>query len=184
MAEILPWDTEPRTHKGIGPHEHDPRTLDVAARVAALVHAVRSDLSVEHIGSTSVPGLAGKNIVDLMIVAQPEDIPAIVEGLLSIGFNPQSGRDPFPPTRPMLEGTMRHDGAVFGVHCHVVPLDDPGPARDRAFRDRLREDAVLREAYVAEKRRIVEDGVTDSLDYSYIKGEFVGATLREMELRD
>ncbi len=184
MTAILPWDTEPRTHKGIGPHEHDPRTFDVAARVATLVHAVGPDLSVEHIGSTSVLGLAGKNIVDLMIVAQPEDIPAIVEALFSIGFNPQSGRDPFPPTRPMLEGIIRHDGAVFGIHCHVVPLDDPGPARDRAFRDRLCENAALREAYAAEKRRIVEDGVTDSLDYSCIKGEFVVATLREMGLQD
>ncbi len=119
-----------------------------------------------------------------MIVAEPGDIPAIVDALRSIGFNPQSDHAPFPPTRPMLEGIIHHDGAMFGLHCHIVPIDDPGPARDRAFRDRLREDTAFREAYVAEKRRIVESGVTDSLDCSKIKGEFVVATLREMGLGD
>ena len=40
-------------------HEWDPKTVDVAARVNEMVQERRPDLTVEHIGSTSVPGLPG-----------------------------------------------------------------------------------------------------------------------------
>ena len=72
---------------------------------------------------------------------------------------------------------------MFDLHCHVIPTDDPEVVWQRAFRDRLREDAALRDAYVAEKRRIVQTGVTDSLDYSNLKDEFVEGVLRDMGLR-
>jgi GrpB-like predicted nucleotidyltransferase (UPF0157 family) len=181
--EILPLEARPRTHKGLGPHEPDPRLLDVAERVVALIREQRPDLVVEHVGSTAVPGLAGKGVVDLMIAADPGGVPAITDSLFGIGFQPQTGRDPFPATRPMLEGIIDHEGAVFDLHCHVIPTDDPEVVWQRAFRDRLREDAALRDAYVAEKRRIVQTGVTDSLDYSNLKDEFVEGVLRDMGLR-
>src|SRR5438477_13176302 len=81
------------TTKPIGPyerlsaevHEWDPRTVDVAARVGELVKERRPDLAVEHIGSTSVPGLPGKGIVDLSIETTPEDIPGVVEMLYDLG---------------------------------------------------------------------------------------------------
>jgi GrpB-like predicted nucleotidyltransferase (UPF0157 family) len=181
--EILPLEARPRTHKGLGPHEQDPRLVDVADRVVALIREKRPDLVVEHVGSTSVPGLAGKGVIDLMIAADPGEIPAITDSLLGIGFQPQTGRDPFPATRPMLEGIIDHEGAVFDLHCHVIPIDDPEVVLQRAFRDRLREDTALRDAYAAEKRRIVQTGVTDSLDYSNLKDEFVERVLRDMGLR-
>jgi GrpB-like predicted nucleotidyltransferase (UPF0157 family) len=83
----------------------------------------------------------------------------------------------------MLEGIIDHEGAVFDLHCHVIPIDDPEVVLQRAFRDRLREDTALRDAYAAEKRRIVQTGVTDSLDYSNLKDEFVERVLRDMGLR-
>ena len=43
----------------------DPRTIEVAAAVTELIRERRPDLTVEHIGSTAVPGLPGKGIVDL-----------------------------------------------------------------------------------------------------------------------
>jgi GrpB-like predicted nucleotidyltransferase (UPF0157 family) len=181
--EILPLEARPRRHQGLGPHEQDPRVGDVAERVAALIREQRPDLSVEHVGSTAVPGLAGKGVVDLMIAADPGEIPPITEALLAMGFQSQTGRDPFPATRPMLEGIIDHEGTVFALHCHVIPTNDPEVVWQRAFRDRLREDAALRDAYVAEKRRIVRTGVTDSLDYSNRKDEFVEGVLRDMGFR-
>ena len=60
--------------KPIGPYERlpasvlpwDPRTVTVADAVTTLVAERRPDLAVEHIGSTAVPGLPGKGIVDLV----------------------------------------------------------------------------------------------------------------------
>jgi hypothetical protein len=37
----------------------------------------------------------------------------------------QRGREPWPPERPMLEGTFLCGGGVFLLHCHVVPTTDP-----------------------------------------------------------
>src|SRR5579859_3483879 len=49
-------------------HEHDPRSADVARKVASLIEPHLPGAVVEHFGSTSVPGCAGKGIVDLMLV--------------------------------------------------------------------------------------------------------------------
>jgi GrpB-like predicted nucleotidyltransferase (UPF0157 family) len=166
--------------RGIGPHPHDPRVFAVARRVTEVVAVAVPGAAAEHVGSSSVAGLAGKNIVDMLLPADPAEIPRITDALVAVGFQRQEGRDPFPPTRPMLEGSLREEGVVFWIHLHVIQLGDPEIDEMRALRDRLRADPALREAYVAEKRGIVEEGVRDSLEYSYRKGVFVVETLRAM----
>lgn len=152
----------------------DPRAPEVAARVAALIAGARPGTVAEHVGSTAVPGLAGKGVVDLVIEADPADIPAVTDVLLGLGFGPQTHRDPFPPTRPMVRGAIEHDGRLYGLHVHVVPSGSGEAADFREFRDRLRADPALRAAYEAEKRRLA-DGVTDDpLDeYTAAKGRFI-----------
>src|SRR5947209_4297554 len=88
----------------------DPRSEAVAGRVIEIIHLVRPDLVVEHIGSTAVPGLPGKGIVDLGTEADPAKIPAIVEAMGTLGFGPQPGPNPWPATRPMLVGALDHNG--------------------------------------------------------------------------
>ena len=46
-----------------------------------------------------------------------------------------------------------------------------------AFRACLRADPELMKAYVAQKRKIIASGITDSLEYCYAKGEFIKAVL-------
>src|SRR6476646_9638703 len=97
----------------IGPYERrpvtvqpwDPNTLAVAERVITLIVASRPELHVEHIGSTAVPGLPGKGIVDLATETDAEAIPDVVAAMAELGFGPQPGPDPWPPTRPMLVGS-------------------------------------------------------------------------------
>lgn len=150
----------------------DPRAVEVAARVAAMVADARPGTVVEHVGSTSVPGLAGKGVVDLVIEADPADVPAITGVLLDLGFGPQTAADAFPPTRPMLRGGIEHDGRVFGLHVHVVPTTSGEAARLRAFRDRLRSDPELRAAYEAHKRRILAEETADPAAYQQAKDRF------------
>src|SRR5690349_8228194 len=105
----------------IGPYERrlaavkpwDPRVVDVAARVVEIVNRARPELVIEHIGSTAVPGLPGKGIVDLGTEADPAEIPAITAALYELGFGPQPGPNPWPATRPMLVGSIQHDGEEF-----------------------------------------------------------------------
>ena len=175
----------------IGPYEqspaacndHDPRTFDVAKRIGHLIESHLPGTVVEHVGSTSVPGCAGKGIVDLMILYPPGRLTEVRDGLDALGFQRQTGRDPFPEERPMRVGSIESDGTRFRLHAHVIAVDSPEVSELRTFRDRLRDDPMLMEQYVALKRRIITEGVTDSLDYSIRKGEFIAANLRSFLIR-
>ncbi len=152
--------------------EWDPRMLEVADAVAVLIHDRRPDIVAEHIGSTAVPGLPGKGIVDLAIAATPDTVPGIAASLRELGFGPQPGPDPWPPTRPMLVGSMVRGDTTFRIHVHVQP-DRAEFVRDLAFRDALRADPELVAAYAELKTRIVKGGVTEGNRYTYEKQAWI-----------
>ena len=153
--------------------EHDPRAMAVAGQVGSLIESHLPGVVVEHVGSTSVPGCAGKGVVDLMVLYPPGRLPAVRDKLGELGFQRQTSRDPFPEERPMRIGSLDCDGTRFLLHAHVIAADAPEASELRAFRDRLRDDPRLVEAYVGRKRSILAEGVTDSLEYSILKGGFV-----------
>jgi 5-(carboxyamino)imidazole ribonucleotide synthase len=177
---IRPYERQPSAF-----HPWDPRTVDVARKVARLIGSAHPGTVAEHVGSSAVPGLAGKNVVDLAIEAGPDEIPLIVETLLSLGFGRQGGLAPFPPTRPMLTGNVVHEGTAFRIHCHVMPPARGELAELVAFRDALRADPVLRDAYAEAKQGIVAaapDGDAN-LMYTAIKGGFVQDALYRLGIR-
>ena len=188
LAPYTPPVTSPTTSsKPIGPyerlsaevHEWDPRTTDVANRVAELVRERRPDLVVEHIGSTSVSGLPGKGIVDLSIETEPAKIPGVVAMLYGLGFGPQPGPDPWPATRPMPVGSLELDGNVYRIHLHVQPTGGDY-ARDIAFRDALRNDPELRREYEDLKRGITDAGPVDGLRYTHSKTAWILQVYRKL----
>ncbi|MCJ7712056.1 MAG: 5-(carboxyamino)imidazole ribonucleotide synthase, partial [Chloroflexi bacterium] len=123
--------------------------------------------------------------VDLGIEASPDEIPLLVEALFSLGFGRQPGMAPFPPTRPMLVGTVVHGGSSYRVHCHVIP-SARGELRELvAFRDALRADDALCADYTAAKERIVAaapDGDANQL-YTVRKSHFVQDALYRLGIR-
>jgi GrpB-like predicted nucleotidyltransferase (UPF0157 family) len=152
------------------------RAPQVAARVVALIAERLPDTAVEHVGSSSVPGCAGKGNLDLVIPYRDEThLGVINDALFALGFGRQRNRDPFPETRPMRIGTFDHEGETFLLHVRVVPESGPETAELRDFRDRLRADPGLVAEYVAAKRAILEAGVCDGDDYAVKKGKFIAA---------
>ena len=177
----------PPVQPPIGPYERrvatvepwDPRALEVVGAVAELVRERRPDLVVEHIGSTAVPGLPGKGIVDLAIATTPGDVPVVAEMLHELGFGPQPGPDPWPPSRPMLVGSMVRAGTTFRIHCHVLP-DREELKRDIAFRDALLDDPSLVEGYAALKTGIVSSGPLEPHQYTYRKQAWISDVHRNL----
>jgi GrpB-like predicted nucleotidyltransferase (UPF0157 family) len=173
------------TERAIGPyepcpaacHDYDPRSVEVARKVAALIEPHLPGVVVEQVGSTSVPGCAGKGIVDMMLVYQDGQLAAARDLLDALGFQRQTSRDPFPEDRPMRTGSLLHDGTAFNLHVHVIAASSPEVQQFRGFRDRLRADPALMAAYVEAKRVILADGCTDPIDYCYRKGEFITQSL-------
>ncbi len=158
----------------------DPRTVEVAAAVTELIHERRPDLVVEHIGSTAVPGLPGKGIVDLAVATTPDDVPVVAALLRELGFGPQPGPDPWPPSRPMLVGSMVRAGTTFRIHCHVLP-DREELSRDLAFRDALLSDPALVEGYATLKSGIVAGGPLDTTpEYTYRKQAWIADVHRAL----
>jgi GrpB-like predicted nucleotidyltransferase (UPF0157 family) len=162
-------------------HEADPRAPEAASCLIALIATKWPGTPAEHVGSSAVAGLAGKNTIDLLLAAEPADIPAITQILLELGFQPQIPAA-FPATRPMLWGAFRHGPTEYRVHVHVVPASSPEVAAMRGFRDALRADPRLRRQYAALKQAIVEGGPIDPVAFTKAKHDWITATLSQLGL--
>jgi GrpB-like predicted nucleotidyltransferase (UPF0157 family) len=105
-------------------------------------------LQIEHIGSTSVPGLPAKPIIDIVVTV--DDITAeedYLDALVAAGY-PLRVRE---PGHRMVRTPSRD------VHVHVFERGDPAVARYLVFRDRLRVDADDRALYARTKRALIAD---------------------------
>ncbi len=178
-APILPYCRVP-----IVVRDANAAAPEVARRVAELIAKQRPGAVAEHVGSSAVPGLAGKGTVDLLLPTPPEEIPAVTEDLLALGFQRQTVATAFPPTRPMLQGVIRHGDGSFRVHVHVVPDTSPEVKALRGFRDALLADPQLRRDYEQLKRSIVDSGTVDSVDFSRAKHAWIVAALERLGLTD
>jgi GrpB-like predicted nucleotidyltransferase (UPF0157 family) len=158
-------------------HEYDPELAVVAGLVIDLIQHRNGRLRVEHIGSSAVPGCGGKGYIDLLLLYPQGDLDAAKRLLEALGFQRQQFGVPFPEDRPMRVGSVERNGREFPLHVHVVADTSPEAAKLLQFRDRLRSDEALRTAYAAEKRRIIEKGVTESPNYARAKTDFIRKAL-------
>jgi GrpB-like predicted nucleotidyltransferase (UPF0157 family) len=148
------------------------RFQELAARVRAALGPLL--LRVEHIGSTAVPGLAAKPIIDLdVIVASPPDLQPAILKLEKIGYVHRgdlgiSQREAF----HWPEGEERH-------HLYLLVNDASELKRHVAFRNALRADPALRDAYSALKRSLAAQHARDRAAYTDGKADFVRAVLRK-----
>jgi GrpB-like predicted nucleotidyltransferase (UPF0157 family) len=169
---ILPYEVRPA--------RCEPQEAGASAAAGALIQFLRQQLpqvTIEHIGSTAVPGCAGKGIVDLVIEYPEGQLVPVREQIDRLGFQRQTTREPFPEERPMRTGAFEHEGHKYLVHLHVVSNASPDVEDMRYFRDCLKADPELRSAYVAFKKKLLARGVTDSTDYAIAKGEFISQCL-------
>jgi len=141
-----------------------------AERAAIVAELGPSALRIEHIGSTAVPRLAAKPIIDILLVlsAVPAD-PGIVTGLRRLGYRDHgehgiSGRAYFTKGEPRTH------------HLHAFAVGDPHIERYLRFRDGLRADPVAAERYAALKRGLAASGLTGNA-YAEAKSWFVDAVV-------
>lgn len=121
-------------------------------------------LGVEHIGSTSVPGLAAKPIIDMLLtVVDVTDEEAYVPPLESIGFVLRVRE----PEHRMLR-TKAQD-----VHLHVYEPAHPQVQDYLDLRDWLRVNAGDRELYARTKRQLAEQQWSDMNHYADAKADVV-----------
>ncbi|UVI34467.1 dephospho-CoA kinase [Brevibacterium spongiae] len=140
---------------------------DAARIIAKLRHGTGEEFAIEHIGSTSVPGLAAKDVIDLQVLVP--DLTAardLAPRLAELGYPGAEMSDHL--GERSTEGNWFHANTDPGraVNLHLRTADSVGARFARAFRDLLIEDAGERERYLQLKcDRIAEakaNGETDA----------------------
>lgn len=152
--------------------EYDPRWPGRFAARAADLRAVLGERArlVEHIGSTSVPGLAAKPIVDIVLgVDDPDDEAAYVPDLAAAGYELRVRE---PGHRCLRAG---EPGEPVNLHCY--PPGDDEVRKYLTFRDRLRADESDRLLYEATKRSLAGREWRDMNYYAEAKGPVIAAIL-------
>jgi GrpB-like predicted nucleotidyltransferase (UPF0157 family) len=125
-------------------------------------------LGIEHIGSTSVPGLAAKPIVDVLVtVTDVEDESAYAPALLAAAF-PQRVREP---------GHRMFRTPERDAHVHVYQSGVPAVTDYLDLRDWLRESAQDRAQYASTKRALATRQWADMNDYADAKSDVIMAIL-------
>ena len=128
-----------------------------------------------------MPGCRGKGIIDLAVTYTEGNLEPDKAVLDALGFQKQSGREPFPETRPMRVAVVSAlVGCYYQVHAHVIDRNGSEYRSLISFRDALRRDTQLRNAYEKTKEQILARGITDSLDYSNAKNSFIIAALSRL----
>ena len=145
--EIIIGEVEPQAIVVV---DYDPAWPGRFRREEAKIRAALGEaaLSVEHIGSTSVPGLAAKPIVDILLVVEDSGeeasyLPALEEA----GYVLRVREPDFHEHR--MFRTPEKD-----VHLHVYSAGSPEIERYLLLRNRLRENGEERELYVGTKREL------------------------------
>ncbi|MGH2550379.1 MAG: GrpB family protein [Thermomicrobiales bacterium] len=170
---ILTYDIQPAAYR-----PYDPRAPFVAEIVREFIEMEMPSVEVEHIGSTAIPGCDGKGVVDMMMLYQPGGLEASRDAVERLGFVRFDAPDGFPITRPVYLGAFEYNDTLFRLHVHIIAADAQEVADQRLFRDRLRADHSLVDAYVAKKREILERGITHGPSYADEKTAFIEGVRR------
>jgi GrpB-like predicted nucleotidyltransferase (UPF0157 family) len=133
-------------------------------------------IRIEHVGSTSVPGLAAKPVIDIDILIDSRDrLPAVVARLAELGYEHRGDlgipdRDAFRPP----DGPPPH-------HLYVCPAESLALRNHLVFRDHLRHHSEDAAEYAALKSRLAESFAHDRERYTEGKTEFVLSILSRYE---
>ncbi len=161
-------------HNEVSVTEYDPEWILIfQTERDRIVEAVGSlhpqPRVVEHVGSTAVPGLAAKPIVDIMICYEAfPPIETIADLLAPIGYQhiekPEFTESYFFRRGESLENT---------VHLHVTTISSEFGQMMLRFRDALRASPRLAADYAAFKRELAGQFPHDRPSYTQAKGPFV-----------
>ena len=164
-----------RIGEGIELVPYNPLWPEEFTRVRGeLLSALASSIvSIDHVGSTAIPGLDAKPIIDILVaVPDLEQSLALRPTLEGLGFQYRPDELPdrhyFPRT-------------IDGLRRHHVSLAEPGSWHHRnslTFRDALRRDPQLAARYGDLKRRLAAEVGTRRLDYLNGKTDFILEVLR------
>ena len=145
---------------------------------AALYAALQpAKVIIEHVGSTAVPGLAAKPIIDIMIGLPDFTIAnSLVPPIIALGYDYIAEYETVMPERRYFQKTVEKKRTH---HIHMVEVGSEFWNRLLLFRDYLRANAEAMREYATLKKSLASREWQDMNEYAYAKTEFV----KDMEKR-
>jgi GrpB-like predicted nucleotidyltransferase (UPF0157 family) len=156
--------------------DYDPRWAQDFEGLRGRIWAAVGDfaVSIEHVGSTSVPGLAAKPVLDIDVIVGPQEGVALaIERLGAIGYEHRGNLG--------IDGREAFRAAVnVPAHNLYVCREDSGALRDHlTFRDYLRAHPETVRAYADLKRELARRFPDDVDSYATAKTDFVTGVLKD-----
>lgn len=157
--------------------EHDPAWAGLAADACRQVREAAGSLvlDVQHVGSTAVPDLPAKPILDLVAAVDTLDvIPELAERLTPIGYIDRGDAGDSGGYLFVWES----EPDIRTIHLHVVAPDDVQWTNYLRFRDLLRQDSHLRKRYANLKQELLERFPDNRKSYTRSKDGFIREVLK------
>lgn len=151
------------------------------ARIQSAVGHIAA--GVHHVGSTSIPGMAAKPILDIAVMLREfQDGERCIEPMESIGYTHRGLNDDIPGDRFFVKGLPPREGGSGGEEVrthilHMYPLGSPLAQNHLAFRDYLIAQPELAAEYMQLKFTLADRHPDDRVSYSKGKASFIRAVL-------
>lgn len=160
-------------HEPVSLHAYDPAWPAIYALEAERLHGLDQEVfhNLQHIGSTAVPGLPAKPIIDILAgVASMVIARSLAPLLCALGYTTSAD---YNSTLSDRQWFMRFEDGRRTHHLHVVVHESAAWHARLRFRDALRADSTLRARYVALKVALAAEHATDREAYTAAKAVFV-----------
>jgi GrpB-like predicted nucleotidyltransferase (UPF0157 family) len=146
---------------------------DLKYELEEILHEV-TYISIEHVGSTSVPGLAAKPTIDVSVISEREDIPAAIEALTSKGGYVYMGEMGIPDRH-----AFRKPGVAPTRNLYVSARDCQSIRNQLGVRDICRTDPAVRDAYGRKKLELSQQEWTSVDEYCVAKNDIIARILEK-----
>lgn len=157
---------------------YDPNWVNKFEQEKVIILSVLDSVpvTIEHIGSTSIPGMVAKPEIDILIgVSDITDVMPCVKKFKSISYMYYPRFEEFEPMRRYFR---KSDGIVPLVHVHAYEVSSEEYNERIMFRDYLRDHPDTAKAYTAHKKLLVAAGGDDRGAYSDAKTIFVSDIIK------
>lgn len=155
--------------------DYDPSWPEVFEKLRERIAAALGPLvlTIEHVGSTSVPNMCAKPIIDLDVIVRREDVAAAIAAVEALGYRHEGdlgveGREAFRWTAEFPEH-----------HLYVCPEGSPAFERHVLVRDYLRTHPEKAREYAELKKRLAQQFHDDRSKYQAAKADLVDSLIEE-----
>jgi GrpB-like predicted nucleotidyltransferase (UPF0157 family) len=151
--------------------QYDPKWIEMFQEEARALAGLLSPqlIAIHHVGSTSIPGIHAKPVIDILIeVRDIETIHSYSAAMEALGYEPR-GEHGIPGRRYFY----KEANGIHSHHVHIFGQGHPEIGRHLRFRDHLRAHPEVAKAYSQLKRRLAQIYPEDADGYTEAKSPFI-----------